>query len=46
MLARLRKITEDVHRLRREFQAAIRPAKNHAGADSASDKSSARKKRR
>jgi hypothetical protein len=46
MLTRLRKLTEDVHRLRREFQAAIRPPKNHLGTASASDKSTLRKKRR
>jgi hypothetical protein len=46
MLARLRKLTEDVHRLRREFQAAIRPPKAHARTAEASDKPQPRRKRR
>ena len=45
MIARLRAMTEEIHKLRRDFQASIRAQKAGREQPTASDKSKAHKKR-
>jgi hypothetical protein len=45
MIARLRAMTEEIHKLRRDFQASIRAKKAGRERPNASDKSKAQKKR-
>jgi hypothetical protein len=45
MIARLRAMTEEIHKLRRDFQASIRAQKAGRERPTASDKSKAQKKR-